>query len=568
MIGVTTYSDFVQVGGTWWARGQVAADGSGHKLHHATLEIAALAEDAFDQRMQTELAAVPSVQFLRNPLPRFASGARQRAADGSADFTDRIVMLGHFKNLQQWDELLLQLAEAEKLAPDKPGMRWLRTFVLATGRHRQEAKQRLLDEVWRLVAEPQAEEMFLAESLVNCADPYRAGADRLELLELLEPVAGRQPAESHADRRWLSYLAGANDHLQRSEDGLALRKRLAESTPWNLQSQRDYIYYLQEAGQVAAAGKWLEELLAAPEGRSDATDEALRIEYAKLLSKHARWQALLKFTSTWIEAKPQSLEAYKQHLSALIDNDRLEAANLLADEWLKQAQVEGQLGPERQARLHAAADLAQRSAWSTYPHRLNQRWVAPLSAASLFFARRPDHALLTREVMGWSSDDSEDFVSLRGKFLDMLQTDIQQLSPDQASLLVGQCLRHRLEFAQPLNGRRQMDAAEVPADIWKPIAAALKSARWEQGASRTTKIEKIFAGANARVGSTVKAASPATSCCLSCGDRSKQVRRSPATNIRPTCSTRCSGAAGRRRSRSRRSSCCRSSRRRRTRRRS
>ena len=50
------------------------------------------------------------------------------------DMHDRLAMALHYASLQQWDDLLEQLSAAEKSAVDRPGMRWLRTVLLATMR--------------------------------------------------------------------------------------------------------------------------------------------------------------------------------------------------------------------------------------------------------------------------------------------------------------------------------------------------------------------------------------------------------------------------------------------------
>ena len=483
-IGKATFSDFVQVAGSWWARKQLVADGSGRKLHETTLEIVALKQDAFDERMQAELAALPSVQFLQNPLPS-VDLARQRVADGAADFTDQMIMFAHYRSLQQWDQALRHLAEAEKVAPDMPGIHWVRTFALAFGRRTDEARQRLLEEARRLVATPQTEEMFLAGALVNCTDPFRANANRVELFEALMPVVDRQPADSPAHISWQSHLADARERQRPAEAALALRKRLAENTPWDIQAQTRYVYQLASSKERAAARNWLKQLLAQPDARGDDANEELRKDYADLLSKQALWQEHLEFTKTWIEDNPLSQNAYEHYFSALVGNEQLEAANDLAERWLKQAQIEGPVGPELQARFKAAARRAHSTSWSSDPARLDQRWIVPLSDACLFFVRQ-GHLDLAYDALGWSRDDTDFIEPLRGEFFQMLRIKAKQLSAQQVEFLVGHCVDVSLTLVEPVDGRKQFTASEVPTELWKEVADPLR-ARWDQSADEVEK---------------------------------------------------------------------------------
>ena len=109
----TSFTDFVEIAGSWWARKVTTVDAKERKTGETTLDIKALAADKFSERIDAELAAKPRVQFVQLPLPKLKD-ARQRVADGSAGFDDRIVMMLYDASLQQWDELLKQLDAVEK----------------------------------------------------------------------------------------------------------------------------------------------------------------------------------------------------------------------------------------------------------------------------------------------------------------------------------------------------------------------------------------------------------------------------------------------------------------------
>ena len=203
----------------------------------------------------------------------------------------------------------------------------------------------------------------------------------------------------------------------------------------------------------------------------------LRTAYADLYRQQTRWADLLKFTTAWIARKPEYGSAYAQHLSALVMNDRFEAANALVEQWLKEARIEGKLAPDQFARLGVAVCFAQGNTYDLQLYRTQQRWNEPLADTARFFARSKDHLEVAQRIMASPFTESDSCDRLRASFLGLLQTDLEQLTPAQIDFLIGQSLSGRFEFAEPVDGRKQMDAAEIPDAIWKKIAAELH-ARW------------------------------------------------------------------------------------------
>jgi hypothetical protein len=483
--GITKFSDFVEVGGSWWARKSITIDPKGQKTAETTFDVKALAQDKFDEQMKAQLAARPTVQFLRHPFVKLKI-ARQHVADGSANFDDRIAMLLYYCQLQQWDDVFNQLSEAEKLTAGRPGVRWLRTVIDATIRRHEEARQRLLDEAKQLAAvparndtKPQQDEIFLADFVFGESQAVSSPAELLDALNLLKPVYDRQAAASAAHATWRERLANSYESLGRIEESLALRKALAADAPWDAYKQVDLARRLMQAGQADAAYAWLDKQLARPEERASSDDDTLRTAYADLYRQQTRWGDLLKFTTAWIARNPEQGSAYAEHLSALVFNDRLDAANALAEQWLKEARIEGKLEPAQSARLQAAIAFAEGNAYNLQLYRTQGRWDEPLAETARFLARHNDQLNAARQIMGNQFAQSEACDRLRAYFLGLSQTDLEKLTPEQINFLLGQSLSGRLEFAEPVNGRKQMNAAEVPDATWKKIAAQLH-ARWER----------------------------------------------------------------------------------------
>ena len=316
------------------------------------LEISSLPEQNYADRLKVELAARSMVQFLRRPFVPLRV-ARQKVADGSASFDDRMTMILHNAQLQQWDEMWKHVDAAEKLAVDKPGVRWMRTILLATIGRNEEALKRLTDEAGRLIPGCLVQdEVFLAEFILNHVGSLVATPEFYELHRLLKPVyerpvAQRLPIASQTsgwtrtrrgtgersnpasqirqmwDDREFSILQGS----ERIEQALALQRKLAEAFPWDTNRQQK-LY-------VSTVGRPPVSLLPHMPGcghRSPVPSEIrpkmnrFAMHGCLLDRQQAQWADLLKWTTEWIARNPESASVYSQHLAALIDNDQLDAA--------------------------------------------------------------------------------------------------------------------------------------------------------------------------------------------------------------------------------------------------
>jgi autotransporter-associated beta strand protein len=483
----TTFSDFVEIGRSWWARSIVTVDAKRRTTSETKLEITSLGKDKYDARIKAEIAAKPQAAFLHLPGPALKV-AQQHVADGSAGFDDRITMMLYNCLLQQWDEVLKQLDAAEKLAADKPGVRWIRTVVLQTMRRNDETRQRLLDEARKLALGKQPDEMYLAEFIIGQSRGVASAAEQLEFVNLLQPVYDRQPEELRAKTRWQEQLLGCYDSLGRSEEALALRSKLAQESPWNIGRQTDYAQRLLQAGRADDAYAWLQKQLDRDIEYGSSTDDSLRSAYAELYRSQARWEDLLKFTTTWIERKPEYQSAYTQHLSALVYNDKLDDANKLAETWLKDAQIDGTLSAGQRARLDVAVAFSHGSVYGLpWNNQISERWFEPLAEAARFFARQKDNFGLTGQIV----NDGRFFGNaagdrFRGFVLSLLQSDLERLSPEQVSSFIGWSLSGRIELAEPIGGRKQLDASEIPLGVWKAIVDKLHE-RWKKTEDRDDK---------------------------------------------------------------------------------
>jgi predicted Zn-dependent protease len=481
----TTFADFVEVAGTWWAKTSTTTNADGETIAAITYDIQSLAKDKYAERMTAELAAKAKVQFLHLPLVKFKV-AQQKVADGSSNFDDLMTMILFDVWKQQWDDLEKHLAAAEKLAADKPGMRWLRTLLLETMRRNEEARERLLGEARELAKGKQQDELWLADFILSRAYQVTSPAERLEFVELLKPVYERQPAELEGMVKWQSHLLGCYQNLNRSEDALAVSKAVAEAQPWNYYAQVEHARRLVNAGQPDTGIAWLRKEIDRPIKRERYEEEVLWAALADTYRTQTRWADLLKFTTEWIARQPEYTSAYGQHLSALIYNDKLDQAYKLVEQWLTENRIPGKLPPPAYARLESAISFAQGNGYGISFYRMDQRWIEPLAETAKYFATHKHHFEITRRICGYGVMEHDAGDRLRGYFLSLLTNDLDQLTSEQIVFFVSTSLSGRLVPVAPINGKKQLDADEVPNEVWQAIAGRLRE-RWTTATNKDDK---------------------------------------------------------------------------------
>lgn len=477
-----TFEDFIEVAGSHWARRSTQFDDSGARISETKFEIQALNKARHAERMNELLVARPAVQFIHLPFVSLKT-ARQRAADGSAAFDERLALILRNAQLQQWDEVWKHVDAVEKLADGKPGIRWIRTRLQSVIRRHEECLQRLKAEARDLAAKAQQNEHFLAEFVLSEIQAISSWPEFLEVLQLLKPVYERQPAEANAMLQWTERLAQCQDGLGQSEEALKLWRTLAESAPWNVGWQTHYARRLGVTGDYDGALRWLRQQLDRPIRRREYEEEVLRSTMADLYRSQGRWKDLLTFTTEWIARQPESQSynsAYAQHLSALVFNDRVDEANALAQRWMNEASIDGKLKTDQLARLESALNFALGNAFNLSFQRVEEHWMEPLGNLARFFIWHPHHAEIANRILENHQFRQTDVADrLRGELWGRLQSDWDKITPAQVNTLVRRTLAERMEVPQAINGRLQLDASEVPTGLWAKVAEGLKI-RWQQ----------------------------------------------------------------------------------------
>ncbi|MEX0938608.1 MAG: VIT domain-containing protein [Pirellulales bacterium] len=389
----TTFEDFVEVAGTWWAQRVETTDEEGRRLRLITYEIEQLPRERFEDQIEDELAIRNRVQEIHEPLPT-VEAAKQAIADNKATFEDRLVMMLHFADSQQWEPVIEHLEAAEQLAAGKAGVRWLRNEVLWSARQHAALQERILAEAAELAESPEearrSEELFLANQLISTASTIFEHNEMLTLLDRLMPIYDRQSEYLKASKQWrerqVTHVQGAG----RVEEALALWHSLAADYSRDAGLQRQYAERLVSLDDFEAAYAWLERAVAGNDKWNESELGTLRGYYADLLRSEGRYADLVEYLTDWAGGDPESQSVYEQLLSALVYNDQLDRAYELADDWLSPEQQAGEFESPVAARLNAAISFALGEGYNLRSRRIEERWLEPLREAAIRFARHDE----------------------------------------------------------------------------------------------------------------------------------------------------------------------------------
>jgi predicted Zn-dependent protease len=457
----TKFDDFVEAAGSWWARRIETTDENGKRLSLITQSIRPLTIKDVKQQMARELTGRDRVQFFHEPLPSILT-ARRAIAAGKQKFDDHFALLLHFSQNQQWKRVLDHLHEAEKRAEGKPGMRWLRSALLFDSRRHEELRKRYQEDAARLAGTaPFAEEYFLAEYIVGRSGSILQANEMLALLDALRSIYDRQPGPVQGQKRWQHLRAAYLSQAGRTDEALRLRKELAAKYPHDSGLQGEYVRALAESGDYSAAHAWLTKVLSKEARWLDHEEDSLRTTYAELLQQQGRYDELVRYLAGWVEQGPNGRSAYEQYLSALIRSDQVEKADAIVAQWLKEAQVPTELSPAVQSRLSAAINLMLGQGYGLYTNRIEERWLAPLAKAALFFARRESGQFATDQIMSHHAfRASDEGRQLRKTFAGILAAEIGKMPAKQMQ-----------RFANWIG------PDDAGADAWAKILAGMRS-RW------------------------------------------------------------------------------------------
>lgn len=444
----TTFSDFVEVAGSWWATRIETTDEKDRRTSVTKVSVKEVAKDELAAEYNRRLPQRDALLLAKDPLPTVRE-TKQAIADQKADFNHHLAMLSHFAATQQWDDVKKHLELFQKLAGDKPGRRWVEMAVLMMSRRHEELRQHVLAESKKLAELASAGKSdnntyAIATQLLSWASSVLQGNELLALLDQLRPTYDRLPEYLQGEKLWqqqrLSYL----QQTGQADEAFALLAELAKQHRYDYSLQTQYANHLAGRGEYEAAYKWLDALLVDAEAEWHTYEsESLRSTYMQLLENEARIDALVRFLAEWVKLNPESQTPYQQYLSALQRDGQEEKVDELVRRWLaegrdaarkleqeRKAAVEAgkskdqphdTLPPAVSARLQAAVYYAAGMGPPYWTSRVEQKWIEPIAEAVRAIARLPELQHLANMVMQHGEFRSTDAAKkLRQEFLNVL----------------------------------------------------------------------------------------------------------------------------------------------------
>ncbi len=463
--GATTYEEPLEVAGVWWPTRVVTHDADGAVVYVTTYRIEARTPDEFAARMAEELQPRDDVLFVELPFVDVAT-AKQKVADGSAEFNEQLAVLIHFTLSQQWDEVRERLASIEQLAGEKPLVPWLQAAVWANAGDREPIRQSMLAEAAQLVDQPRDDEAAIAERIRSMAYSYTSWPEYAELLQVLKPVYDRQPEINGGVLQWQQFWLTTLQQLGRADEALELLRTMAAEHPWDVGLQTEYAQQLASAGDVAAAYAWLDSVLDRDVPLNADERASVYHTYDSLLRNNGEYERLVTLIEGWIAAAPaeNGADPYSRLLSALVYADRVDDAEALVVQWVEAARIDGALPDDVRARQRAAIHYMLGEAHELRRHMLDAKWLPRLQQTVQFHVHRPASFDVTLDIMGNSRfRDSDECDTVLRDVLEIVKQEAAERDPTQLHHMVGWLLNAPIE---------------VTAEDWNAIAATIH-ARWQ-----------------------------------------------------------------------------------------
>ncbi|MBI2478793.1 MAG: hypothetical protein HYV60_09210 [Planctomycetia bacterium] len=398
-----TFSDFVQVGGMWWATTEVWTDHNSQQTRRIEQRVELLAPQAFQQRFDAELSIREQAGLIHQPSPT-VSKAKQSVAAGSAGFSERVTLMLHFALSQQWDRVDEQLAAAETLAGKDRGCRWIRYAILKASRRHEQLRSEFLSDAARLANRDAVEDVVLADFMIQESTSVLQPLESLELVDLLKSVYLRQHSRQQAMKSWFRSRVVCLSRAGKPERAFALQRQLANDYPDDYDVQNQFAVALAASGDYAAAYAWLEERMSKDPAEQNSYALQLRETYKHLLREQGKFKDLADFLEPLVAAG--TFNPYESHQSAaaeylfaIIASNPIERGHAVVREWLALANSDEKLDQSQRAKLRVAVDFASGQGFEMYSGQIDPEWIEPLAEASRALLRHQHHPDIAAQIL-------------------------------------------------------------------------------------------------------------------------------------------------------------------------
>lgn len=324
----TTWSvvfDVAEAHGAWWPTAMRRFQGD-RLVESTKIAVEPLASAAFEQAL-AEVLAVRGDALLLGPAPTSLRAARLAVKEGKATLEERWLLLGALAGAQRWDAARPHLDAVVAAARGKRGAVALEATALLSSRRLEGLRLLLRGEADALSKTPRAADAAAAAHLLGWGNALADGAERLDLVTRLAPVATRRPALEQV--RWTFDLthAQALEQVGRPDEALTALREAVARDPERFEPHRHLAWWLANHGDPDAAVAHLDEALARHGPWPEDERQRLVNEVQGVLWSGQRFEALVERFERLEQADPQgTAHALDTYLSALVMLDRPEAA--------------------------------------------------------------------------------------------------------------------------------------------------------------------------------------------------------------------------------------------------
>jgi len=467
----TTFSKFVKAADCWWATEVVTVTGEGKRQWTTRLSVRNTGKDAFEKEIGKVLSTIHSRLIINDPLPDFAA-AKQAEHDQALAFEHHLVLIASYLGSSRHDEARKQWEIARKLVAGQPGAEWINFEILLMTRRREEARKLILEKAEHLLEHWYIDKLYLAGHLNGLMSRCGQTNERIVLLDKLKPVFERQPARLGTMKTWQTHYADALRQVGRTEESLALRKKLAEEHPEDVALQTRYLSALLNSGRTDDARSRMAELLAKPHRWTTGERDSIRSTCVYQFMNRLPGDEWLKTVEEWIADDTLNSAPYTYYLTALLRVNRLDDCRKVITEWIEaglRLQAESKKDdPDKAAKrtmvkMQAAVSAALGQGYNMHNNYVDPHWHELLAKTAKAMFASATHGHIANRIMSHHDFGRTDRArTARRYFITVLGKEAGTLTPDRLDWLVNWLSRND---------------PRVDEEIWTDVARRLED-RW------------------------------------------------------------------------------------------
>ena len=436
LVSKNIYSDYVQAAGCWWPQTIETFDKEEQLTSEIKQSIKVLPEQAFDDRYAELKPDEAIYQLIDSPTPT-VSEARTAAAGATAGFDDYLVLILDACRIQNWDMAFESLQKLKAVAAEKPCLKAIERNLLVIARRNQEALLACRAELERLAADGDPDETYIALQLIQQANGFADNNERLELLDIGEPIFIRNKDQTNSLYSWQNHRVNCLNRLNRTDEAIALQREVAEANPWQYSLHTSLAQNLSNAGEYAAGVALLEKQIKLDSKWRPYELNQLYSSAADLLRNNQQRAELVELMKKWLRAEPTDRYAYSKYLAALVDIDQLDEANETAKQWMQSSMRPEKLPEWELSRLRAAIAHALGEGYTNYRNWGDPIWHEPLLDVAKFFLKHehdfdiPNHILVNSRY-NWTEQAKQGMRMAA----ELLKSSAAEMKPDKVASLV------------------------------------------------------------------------------------------------------------------------------------